>query len=142
MSEVHRIRLLGPWVVAALARAAGGALPAGTRMTMPTCWRDGGWPGFAGTARHTRRFGLPSNVAETQSVWLTFSHIEGAAIVRLNGQPVASRPGAGAVAVEVTCRLQTRNVLEVDVESDTDGGGLCGEIALEIRPAQADQPSR
>jgi hypothetical protein len=138
MSEVHRIRLRGPWEVMALSRIpASEPLPQATAMTLPCRWRDGGWAGFAGRALHRRRFGKPTNVGE-QKMWLTCAGVEGSVAVRVNGESILDRTASGGpFAVEVTDRLRDRNELEIVVEADSDGGGVWGEVALEIHPTAA-----
>jgi hypothetical protein len=134
MSEVHRIRLRGPWEVMALARTpAGEPMPKPMSMTLPCRWRDGGWVGFAGRVLHRRRFGKPTNLGE-QTIWLTCAGVEGSVMVRLNGGSILERTESGGpFAIEISDRLRDRNELEVLVEADSDAGGVWGEVALEIR---------
>src|SRR5262249_20890439 len=91
---------------------------------------------FAGRVRFVRRFGKPREIDPHEHVWLTFADVEGVAEVWLNGQFLGRHEGgSGPFEFEVTKLLQPRNVLAVEVESQTDGGGLWGEVALEIRCA-------
>jgi hypothetical protein len=134
----YRIRLRGPWDYEPLQRSGEAALPpppAG-RMTLPCRWRDGGLAGFAGRVRFIRRFGQPRQIDPHEHVWIIFAAAEGIAEVRLNHQFLGRyEPGAEQGEFEITALLQPRNVLTVDVESQTDQGGLWGEVALEIRCA-------
>jgi hypothetical protein len=134
MSEVHRIRLRGPWEAVALSRIPSTEpLPEATSINLPCRWRDGGWIGFAGRVLHRRRFGKPTNLGE-QTIWLTCAGVEGSVTVRLNGESILERPESGGpFAVEITGRLRDRNELEMLVEAASDAGGVCGEVALEIR---------
>ena len=133
MSEMHRIRLRGPWEVIGQSRIPPSEpLPQPTTMTLPCRWRDGGWVGFAGRVLHRRRFGKPTNIAE-QKIWLTCAGVEGSVAVRLNGESILDRPASdGPFSVEVTDSLRDRNELELVVEADSDTGGVWGEVALEI----------
>ena len=125
MSEPHRIRLRGPWEVTGLAPV----LPP-KRMTIPCSWREGGWPGFIGQARHVRLFGLPRLRQPEERVLLNIDQVTGEGQVQLNGQAL----GAVAVAFrhDVTELLQSRNRLEIVVTSDSDAGGVTGEVSIEI----------
>lgn len=122
---VHRIRLRGPWQV----RPHSGG-PAG-RMTIPGTLRDGGWAGLSGRVSFYRRFGRPSNLSAGDEVWLVFERVSGPAEVRLNDHRLGAFDGAWSI--EVTAGLQDRNELEVAVEAADDGGGIVGDVWLEIR---------
>jgi hypothetical protein len=103
-------------------------------MTMPCGWKEGGLGDFAGRVRFRRRFGYPGRIDEHERVWLTFDGVEGTARVTLNGQVVGEQGGAeGTFEFEVTSLLRQRNELAVEIESSTTGGGLWGEVALEVR---------
>lgn len=129
----HRIRLRGPWEYQPL-RSAGesASLPAGGRMTMPCRWADGGLAGFAGQVRFRRHFGFPGRIDPHERVWLTFAGSAGAAVVQLNGESLGMHPGDAPFEFDVTGKLKPRNDLIVDIEGPEDGG-LCGEVALEVR---------
>jgi hypothetical protein len=102
-------------------------------MTMPCRWGEGGLAGFAGRVLFRRRFGYPGRLDATDHVWLTFAGVDGTAEVWLNGRLLGRQEGArGPFEFEVTSLLQARNELKVEVEA-ADGGGLWGEVALEIR---------
>lgn len=132
----HRIRLRGPWECEPLARAGGdnAPLPPPLRMTIPCSWKEGGLVSFAGRVRFRRRFGYPGRLDAHERVWLTFAGVEGPAEVRLNDTPLG-KGGADRLpfAFEVTALLRERNELVVDVESASEHGGICGEVALEVR---------
>jgi hypothetical protein len=113
----HRIRLRGPWDVEL------GGPPA--RVTMPASWGD-----FAGRAVYRRRFGYPGRIDSFERVWLTFRQVADHAEVTLNGSLVGVCDRAGEF--EVTPLLRPRNELVVEVEGGP-GGGLVGEVALEVR---------
>jgi hypothetical protein len=103
-------------------------------MTMPCRWGEGGLPGFAGKVRFRRRFGFPGRLDATDRVWLTFAGVTGVADIWLNGQFLGRREGSrGPFEFEVTPLLRARNELAVEVEGQADDGGLCGEVAMEIR---------
>src|SRR6266851_1296199 len=131
----HRIRLRGPWECEPLARAGGDStpLPAPLRMTMPCRWGEGGLSGFKGRVRFRRRFGYPGRIDAHERVWLTFTSVEGAAEVSLNGVLLGKHDAnRSTFEHELTPLLRERNELIVDVEGG-DSGGLTGETALEVR---------
>jgi hypothetical protein len=132
----HRIRLRGPWDCEPLARAEDAArpLPAPCRMIMPCRWGAGGLGDFSGRVLFRRRFGYPGRLDVGDRVWLTFAGVEGVADVKLNGQFLGRHDGGpGPCEFEVTALLRPRNELTVEVEAHTPGGGLWGDVALEIR---------
>lgn len=133
MSTSHRIRLRGPWEVVAL-ESATGTLPPPTRMAVPCSWRQGGWPGFAGRAVHRRAFGRPTNLGAGERVWLMIGGVGGRGEVRLNGEVMSAIVAGGPIEFDVTSALAERNLLEIELAADGDGG-VTGEVALEIRPA-------
>jgi hypothetical protein len=134
----HRIRLRGPWTCEPLFRMEGDGsrstvdLPAPFRMTMPGRWEEGGLLDFRGGVRLVRRFGYPGRIDDFEHVWLTFEGAAERATASLNGQPLGSWE-EGPAEFEVTPLLKPRNLLIVDVESQAPGGGLWGEVALEVR---------
>jgi hypothetical protein len=140
----HRIRLRGPWVFEPLARLirlpdgtsryTASDLPAPFHMNMPGRWRDAGLLDFAGKALLKRRFGLPRRLDANERVWLTFAGAHASAKVSLNGQALGEQaPASGPFEFQVTELLGDRNELVVEIESSDNGGGLWGEVALEIR---------
>ena len=131
----HRIRLRGPWDCEPLERLppTDEPLPAVRQMTMPCRWAEAGLPGFAGRLRFRRRFGYPGRIDADERVWLTFAGVAAAAEVALNGAVLGRRAEAEApFEFEITSRLGPRNELVVIVEGPA-GGGLWGEVALEVR---------
>jgi hypothetical protein len=81
--------------------------------------------------RFVRRFGYPGRIDPFERIWLTFTAIEGSAEVTLNSQLLGTLVGGGEF--EVTSLLRIRNELRVDIEADSDRGGLWGDVALEVR---------
>ena len=135
----HRIRLLGPWECEPLAwhpalAPATAPVPPPLRMKIPCHWNEGGLPGFAGRVRFRRRFGYPGRLDAYERVWLTFGAVAGSSEVLLNGTFLGKRAADQLrFEFEVTALLRERNELVVEVESTTEWGGLCGEVALEVR---------
>src|SRR5262249_44131812 len=128
------IRLRGPWDVEPLQRQGGGAVPAKLRMTLPCRWAEGGLADFAGKVRHTRQFGIPTNLEPHERLWLTFAGVSDSVTVWLNGKLLGEHRGDDAAfEFEVTGLLAARNTLVVEVECANLNGGLWGEVALEIR---------
>lgn len=141
MSEPHRIRLRGPWDVTALDAPAEFPLTAEVKMNCPCSWRDGGWPNFSGQARHTRRFGKPTNLHPHERVWLVIDACNGGLSIELNGTLIGAAASGVAFATDVSDQLRPRNELQIDVEGSDDRCGLTGEVRLEIRSA-ANEPAR
>lgn len=129
MSYPHRIRLRGPWDCEPLEGSV--PLPPRQRMVLPCRWSAGGLTAFAGRVRFRRRFGFPGRLDAFERVWLTCGGVESLADVSLNGESLG-RAG-GAFEFEVTRLLQVRNELVVEVEGPAEGGGIWGEVALEVR---------
>lgn len=122
----HRIRLRGPWQCEPLDG------PAPRRVIMPCRWFDAGLANFHGSARFTRRFGYPGRVDDSEHVWLICDGCTGCTEVRLNGQLLAQQ-ACSSFAFDVTPILSQRNQLEVLIQGDTDGAGVWGDVAMEIR---------
>jgi beta-galactosidase/beta-glucuronidase len=141
----HRIRLRGPWECEPLARFVIGAdgrkeeiatnLPAPRKMTMPCRWSEGGLNDFSGRVRFRRHFGYPGRIDDNERVWLTFAGVEEKAEIWLNGQFLGRQEDAGMFEFDVTKILDVRNDLRVEVEGESETGGLWGDVALEIRLA-------
>ncbi len=132
MSEVHRIRLRGPWQVEPFICAEEVQPPVPKLMSIPCTWRDGGWPGFAGSARHTRPFGQPRLSTSDERVWLVVEKICGRGSILLNERPLGSIFDNVTFRADVTDYLKIRNRLVIDVAADNDSGGITGEVVLEI----------
>jgi hypothetical protein len=87
----------------------------------------------AGCVRCRRRFGYPGRIDDYERVWLTFAGAERSVTVWLNGTCVGIRADARQpFEFDVTGLLRQRNELVVEVEAPA-GGGLWGEVALEVR---------
>src|SRR5262249_2999847 len=126
----------GPWEFEPLARVGADQrlLPPAGRMAMPCRWGEGGLADFAGRVRFRRHFGYPGRLDATDRVWLTFAGVDGTALICLNGQFLGRHEsGAASFEFEVTALLQSRNELQVEVDAPSDRGGLCGEVAMEVR---------
>jgi hypothetical protein len=103
-------------------------------MAIPCRWGEGGLGDFAGRVRFVRRFGWLANVAPHERVWLTFGAVDGTAEVCLNGRFLGThRAPSTPFEFEVTSLLRPRNELIVVIEASGGSGGLCGEVALEVR---------
>lgn len=123
----HRIRLRGPWEVAAPPAAAP------RRLTLPCPWEQLVPPDYRGPLRLLRPFGYPGRLDEDEQVWLTCSGVRGRAEVVLNGQPL----GAGESSFEFPVKplLGPRNRLEMTFAEAAPGGPVWDEVALEVRRA-------
>jgi hypothetical protein len=141
----HRIRLRGPWEIEPLRKIVvdglehGGFcslnLPPARTVNSPGLWKDFGLPDFRGVVRYRRHFGLPRKLDEHETVWITCAGVADSCIVWLNGERLANFANPRQpFEVEVTGKLQDRNELWLDIHYDhSNGGGLCGDVALEIR---------
>ena len=115
-TTTHQIRLRGPWELTSDSSVATVSIP-------------GHIVAAAGSRTISRRFGRPTNLVSTDTVWLTFASLPPDTIVRLNGSLLLT------VAVRSECEvgpmMAERNLLELHIEA----AGLVeiGEIAIEIR---------
>ncbi|HEV3145185.1 MAG TPA: hypothetical protein VGZ47_14945 [Gemmataceae bacterium] len=142
----HRIRLRGPWQIEPLAQLVRHGhdvfgfrmhdLPAARTVNSPALLKDCGLPDFAGVVRYRRHFGLPRKLDEHETVWITCAGVADSCIVWLNAQRLANFASPRQpFEIEVTGELQDRNELWLDVHyAHANGnGGLCGDVAIEIR---------
>jgi len=112
---------------------------ASTKLTIPGNWHDWLGENFSGVVRHERNFGLPTNLADDQMVWLVIESVNQSAYVWLNGTPLGEmRLGQPPLRRPVRALLRNRNCLQIDVEFSGDrrrrslAGGVTGEVRLEI----------
>jgi hypothetical protein len=122
----HRIRLRGPWECELL---SGQPPPAPLRIRFPASSADSDLADYSGPARFRRRFGRPTNLDQTERVWLTLRDLPPHARVLLNGQEI---PLARDLEQDITSLVEPRNevVIEMDITKDSD---WFGDVALEIR---------
>jgi hypothetical protein len=147
MSDIHTIRLRGPWELTPLSTAHDSQmLPGGEPLgfvgetitqQLPAAW-DAVLPGFRGTVRYTRRFGKPTNLEAHERIWLCVEDAAGSVSMMLNGEALKKGPGPFSIAgtfFDVTNLLRERNLLQVEVtQLDRElPAGLVGEVRLEIR---------
>jgi hypothetical protein len=103
-------------------------------MTIPRRWRDGGLGEFAGRVRFRRRFSWPRGLAEHERLWLVFAGIEHAATAWLNDQQLGQHPGpVTSLEFNITTHVQVKNQLVVEVDSPGPGGGIWGDVTLQVR---------
>lgn len=132
----HRIRLRGPWQLTPLNRAGSSRaeLPATVTATMPARWSECGLGDFIGRVRHVRRFGLPRSLDSFERVWLTAAGIAGRSEFWLNEQQLGEWPDQSPhIEIDVTRQLRERNEIRIEIDSESPGGGMSGDVALEIR---------
>lgn len=141
MTQVHSIRLRGPWELRPLLSETSsreeilGGEPLGfgdcVTQQLPAAWAAV-LPGFRGTVRYSRRFGCPTNLEAHERVRLVFEEIAGNAVVRLNGKLLGEK--VSDTFFDITAHLRERNLLEVDVTQPDPAqpAGLIGEVRLEI----------
>jgi hypothetical protein len=141
----HRIRLRGPWEIQPLALLIHQGpgqyawrkhdLPPARIVNSPGLLKDCGLPDFQGIVRYRRHFGLPRKLDEHETVWITCAGVADSCIVWLNSERLANLANPRQpFEIEVTGKLQDHNELWLDIHYDhPNGGGLCGDVALEIR---------
>lgn len=158
MSELHVIRLRGPWEYEPLARSVRREegtvgetaidLPPPGRIQMPADW--GGTLGaeFRGRVRYRRRFGRPTGLTPHERVWLVLEGVDAMGDVFFGGMRLGQvHAASGAARFDITALVQERNELVVEVElplmdaaqeaavrpgRQNLPGGLFGEVRLEI----------
>jgi hypothetical protein len=124
----HRIRLRGPWEVEGTDPVFAG------RVTLPARLGEIGLGDARGRVHFRRRFGLPRRLDDWERVWLTCAGVTGSAAWFLSGVTLAPAESPnGSLECEVTALLRDRNELAVELDVAGPGGGLWGEVALEIR---------
>ncbi len=121
-------------------------------MTIPCRWAEGGLGPFNGRVRFTRRFQWPGRLESPERLWLVLGSVDYYATVWLNGELLGGHEDPfESFAFDITSPVQSRNELVVEVDLPAEGGtlsrmarsglpsgsgGLCGEVALEVRLAQ------
>jgi hypothetical protein len=126
------------------------SLPPPGRVQLPADWGLTLGPDFRGRVRYTRRFGLPTNLAPDEEVWLVVEGVDYFGAVTLNDTPLGDVTGylGPPAEFQVTPLLGERNILTLDVElpvveagaappirpgREQLPGGPIGEVRLEIR---------
>ena len=110
------------------------APPPARRVTMPCNWGDTGLGEFTGRVRYQRSFGWVGRYSPDECVWLTFACVDRVADVWLNDHLLGRHDGAAELfEFEVTPLLRRRNELRLEVDAAGGQGGICGEVALEVR---------
>src|SRR4051812_38453466 len=159
MAGPHVIRLRGPWTCEPIAGSPPGEQNSG-QPTKPAGKADGpDWtkilgPNFRGRVRFTRPFNCPTNIGPDERVRLACDGADARATVTLNGELVLELDGSLARSCDITDALKTHNTLVAEVELRPDaeephrppdrhglGGGLLGDVRLEIGPCAIDGTS-
>lgn len=127
-SEVHTIRLAGPWQVDWVGPED--VPPATLAVDHGTFPID--WPAIfgdvCGTARFQRKFNRPTGLSEGTRVWLSVPDYCGMLTVELNGRVLAILPeNELPVQLDVTGSLQLHNRLVLEVTAD---GASCSQRHL------------
>jgi hypothetical protein len=131
----HRIRLRGPWNYAWI-DAAGHIGAAETRK------HPDDWATFigdrSGRVRLTRTFHAPTNLDETEQVFVVLTGVHGAGTVLLNGQSLGDiPPHQNACEFAVPLPLPFSNELTIDVSfAAAAPTGLYDVVTLEIRRSE------
>ena len=141
MTQPYRMHLKGPWEFQWLSRVGEcldarrpGVLLDGDRIKMPASWQDA-FGAATGRVVFSRRFQKPTNLDDEEQVHVAFDGIGGAALIRLNDQPIGELTDVSETkSFDVTAHLKPTNVLSVEVsfEGRDQPGGLWGAVAIEI----------
>lgn len=135
---MHTIRLRGPWQIEPLTGSEPSVpleITTPLEATVPGDWYATLGENFRGSARYSRRFGLPTNLAPEERVSLIVEQVHWQATITLNGQLLGTQTAADGVRkYDVTQLLQLRNGLQIVVElpAEQTGPGSLGEVRLEI----------
>jgi hypothetical protein len=103
------------------------------QVRMPCRWGEAGLAHLGGRVRCRRRFGFPGRIDSHERVWLIVEGVADRAAIALNGAVLGRTQGTAPAEFDVTALLRPRNELIADVEGPAEGGGLWGEVALEVR---------
>jgi hypothetical protein len=82
-----------------------------------------------GRTRHSRNFGRPRLVDESEHIWLVCSTLIAPAEVRLNGEFLEGVMETGPFATEITTRIRPRNTVSITLPIASQ----LPEVAIEIR---------
>ncbi len=159
MTDVHKIRLRGPWQMTPLARTflrddssrrrTTEDLPGSVRGKVGCDWGQFFGEGWLGEVSYRRIFRCPTQLDENQKVLLVIEAVDFFGRVKLNGSEVGEFTLlTSPFRIEITSRLLEKNELVVEVDlpdertaggatldrADRVGraGGLVGEVSLEI----------
>lgn len=146
MNQPHIIRIRGPWQ-RSIVEDATDTTDLSRTVTMPTSWVEDLGAEFRGLVEYRRFFNKPTGIAETTSIALTFTHIVGHAVVKLNDEVLGRVDWPISTAkFDVAGKLHGRNDLKVKIGNltaadqailetanrESPEGGLVGEVRLEI----------
>lgn len=141
MSSRHRIHLKGPWVIERLSLVPNDAESSTAkkqeRVTMPIAWGDA-FGAVSGRVRFRRAFHCPTNLADSDVVWIVFDGVGGHGIVSVNGSEIGTLKSSRSLQqFEMTPLLKPFSELVVDLEYAWDEsasipGGLFAPVAIEI----------
>lgn len=121
MSELHRIRLRGPWEI-----SAQGSAP--RTVKLPATWAQAVGDSLPPSLRCERRFHRPTIMAEFERVWLVIAEPCASFEVALNRQ----RLERFSDRADVTELLLEANVLTIDLAPPAEGDAELFSVALEI----------
>jgi len=161
MSQPHVIRLRGPWTCEPIAANRSAGQHASPETNLPVSGKADGpdWTktlgaNFRGRVRFTRPFNCPTNIGPDERVRLACDGADARATLTLNGDIVLELDGSLARSCDITDALKTHNVLVAEVELRPDGeephrpvdrhglgGGILGDVRLEIGPRAVDGTS-
>ena len=150
MSDIHTIRLRGPWqmekLAAELADGEGQGtsslgepeLPPSTRVKLPIARAEVLPVDFCGRLRFARRFQRPTGLEPHETVRLVLEVPWTVAVVTLNEHPLEVEPTSGArTEWNITARLADANVLVIELEYRADDGAPADVPPADGAPADA-----
>ena len=153
-NELHTIRLHGPWQATVVRTDQWDSAldldstPKHQKVKIPGNWND--WLGsqFRGVVGYQRSFGLPTNLSDHQEIWLVVERVNLHAEIWLNEECLGKHEfDAEPFRLPVRSIMQARNRLRIEIElpvervglaaspevlAEQSGGGLIGEVRLEI----------
>jgi hypothetical protein len=121
MSEVHRIRLRGPWEISAAGEAP-------RTVKLPATWAEAAGESAPTSLRCERRFHRPTIMAEFERMWLVVSDPCASFEVALNRKRLAGF----FERADVTELLMEANVLTIDLAAPADANSELFTVTLEI----------
>ncbi len=122
MSELHRIRLRGPWEISTPGESAR------RTVKLPATWAQAAGDSSPDFLCCERRFHRPTIMAEFERVWLVVSQPCAQFEVALNRQRIEGF----SERADVTELLLEANVLTIDLAPPAEGDAELFSVALEI----------
>jgi hypothetical protein len=131
MSDIHSIRLHGPWEIRLLPVPV--AVPVRQRIQMPDGWNSLELPAETTECRLLRGFNSPTGLGPGTDVWLVFEVSHWDATLLLNQTKLGRiAPAPAPQRFLVTDLLQPRNEIEVQLKLRDSGEVVSSKIGLAV----------